>query len=322
MIFMDILNYILAIGFIYIMYYLNSNIRGSCENYNPSFIKEDVSLQSYEYLLNPGYDICEIRKNIHVPLIVLIPSHIQNYEKRLAIRSTWANSTKDVKVVFLLGSTLNEEEDQLIKSEHNSFSDIVQLSILDKDHLSATLKLIFGLKWTRDYCFNAKYVLKIDDDVLVNLNILDMISHWEKAFPNKLNNSFFCKTEKHSKPNRDVKSDLFMPYEDYNQEHYPDYCDGYGFMFKNTLTSYLYAASLNTKPVHLENIYIGLLANQLNSYFYDMSSVYIDTKNYTKESFEKFLSSTLIERMESVHFIRLNESLNFFKVWNVLKKIY
>jgi beta-1,3-galactosyltransferase 1 len=215
-----------------------------------------------------------------VPLIVLVLSDIKNHEKRLAIRSTWGNTTiSTIKLVFLLGSASNVEEDELIKSENQDFNDILQLGFLDGHFLNRTLKTIMGLKWTLMFCFNAKYVLKVDDDVLVNLNILDMISYWDKTYPNKFNNSFFCKSEKYSMPNRDIKSKMFMPYEDYEGEYFPEYCNGYGFMFKNTLANSLYNASLSIEPVHLENVYIGLLAKKLESYFYDTNSYYLDARN-------------------------------------------
>ena len=43
------------------------------------------------------------------------------------------------------------------------------------DYFNLTMKNVFGLKWIANNCHGIKYVLKADDDVIVNLPYLQQI---------------------------------------------------------------------------------------------------------------------------------------------------
>ena len=56
------------------------------------------------------------------------------------------------------------------------YQDIVQEEFTDT-YVNLTYKTISGLKWVSHYCRGARYVLKIDDHVFVNmLNLLDHLA--------------------------------------------------------------------------------------------------------------------------------------------------
>jgi len=81
-----------------------------------------------------------------------------------------------MRVIFMLGSSNDSQLDSKIKNESKIYGDIVQETFQDT-YLNLTLKTIQGIKWVSEYCSKVKYVLKVDDDVLVNsyslLNYLD-----------------------------------------------------------------------------------------------------------------------------------------------------
>ena len=73
-------------------------------------------------------------------------------------------------VYFLLGDPKSEKQKLQIANEAVEHNDIVQKSFEDiYRHL--TFKTVLGYLWTRDQC-NASYIVKIDDDCLVNMDAI------------------------------------------------------------------------------------------------------------------------------------------------------
>ncbi len=56
------------------------------------------------------------------------------------------------------------------------YGDLVQENFLDS-YRNLTLKTLMGIRWASIYCANAKFIVKIDDDVVLNpyflVNYLD-----------------------------------------------------------------------------------------------------------------------------------------------------
>ena len=75
-----------------------------------------------------------------------------------------------------------------------------------------------------EYCPNAKYVLKTDDDVFVDTFHLPRFLKTHK-FDNKPN-FFLCMVLKGNTPRRDVDSKWFVTKEEFSGYEYPIYCTG------------------------------------------------------------------------------------------------
>ncbi len=108
-------------------------------------------------------------------LVILISSHPSAFGRRNAIRGTWANVQQQeiltpemIRIVFLLGNSSDQQNDQLVQSEMRSFGDIVNGSFKEA-YRNATYKTLLGFKWAHFHCQQAKYILKADDDVFINL---------------------------------------------------------------------------------------------------------------------------------------------------------
>ena len=118
-------------------------------------------------------------------LIIMIHSHTNNQKNRLVTRETWASPAMkstwlmgdyslSTRLVFVLGSTRISSEQEAIKKEHAKFKDILQGSFEERyDNLA--VKHTFGLAWIRTNCPHVTYILKADDDVIVNLPYLQRI---------------------------------------------------------------------------------------------------------------------------------------------------
>ena len=129
-------------------------------------------------LISPS--ICEGRQPF---LMVVVCSAVQNSEARKAIRDTWASSAskesnknhevpaKEVFVVFLLGDPDNASLQLNIEEESRKFGDIVQEGFIDS-YNNLTVKSVMLLKWVTQRCNSAFYIMKTDDDTMVNLQSL------------------------------------------------------------------------------------------------------------------------------------------------------
>ncbi|XP_052233182.1 beta-1,3-galactosyltransferase 1-like [Dreissena polymorpha] len=95
---------------------------------------------------------------------------------RLAIRRTWANDTYYRKmgvarVLFLLGQVEDLELQMKMEAEFKEYRDMLQGDFRDS-YRNLTHKGVMGYKWITERCRNAKFILKTDDDIVVNMFIL------------------------------------------------------------------------------------------------------------------------------------------------------
>jgi len=178
----------------------------------------------FSYLTNPEYQICEPTKIEKLLLLAFVPSSVDNFNVRRVLRNTWANpifyDNQKFRVVFMVGLSSNQTVNEMIKKEMKTHGDIVQENFIDS-YKNLTLKTLMGLRWSSTYCSNAKFILKIDDDVIMNTKYLLKFLQ-EK----KLKKTFLCNYFNESSVIRDKSSKWFMPYEDYESERYHQYCEG------------------------------------------------------------------------------------------------
>lgn len=88
--------------------------------------------QRFDYVLEPGDEICATDEPLL--LVVYVHSAIENLHRRESIRSTWGSRSifgKHLRVLFMLGSTLNPELMKGVQFEFDTYHDIVQQTFLD-----------------------------------------------------------------------------------------------------------------------------------------------------------------------------------------------
>lgn len=143
-------------------------------------------------LISPS--ICDGRQPF---LLVVVCSAVHNLEARKAIRETWASSLsagkyvnrsndvsedlpKDAYVVFLLGDPDNSTLQAIVEEESRRYGDIVQEGFIDS-YNNLTVKSVMLLKWVTQRCSSALYVMKTDDDTMVNLQSLQVFLQSHQA---------------------------------------------------------------------------------------------------------------------------------------------
>ena len=133
-----------------------------------------VSEFTYGYLQKPSSPCSDATF-----MTVLVHSKTSYYKTRETIRQTWgsglATSTwpnhdtplPPIKLVFMLGADSDPLWNSYAGLESRVHNDIVQGDFQDS-YINMTLKSLLGLRWVYEECPKARYMLKIDDDMVVN----------------------------------------------------------------------------------------------------------------------------------------------------------
>ena len=122
------------------------------------------------YLIENKYLCTSVRM---LTVLVVVNSATDHFDRRQAIRLTWTNDKYyshlgTVRVLFLLGKSPTPAVQVSIEKEAEISRDILQGDFMDT-YLNLTHKGVMGFKWITDRCQNAKTILKVDDDFMVNM---------------------------------------------------------------------------------------------------------------------------------------------------------
>jgi hypothetical protein len=149
-----------------------------------------VNKHDFKFILNPKYDLCgENTEKNKVFLLVYVHTAPDNYKRRLLIRETWAKKSMftNIRLLFTMGESFSNKTNELLSLENNIYNDIIQEDFIDS-YRNLTHKAIMAMKWISKYCKQAQFVLKVDDDIIVNtfavLRHLKLLSD-KKKVPNK-----------------------------------------------------------------------------------------------------------------------------------------
>ena len=187
-----------------------------------------VKAQYLNYMIKPAEGaVCGADGGANVLLLALVPVAAQHFANRLVVRSTWANRNlfPGMRYVFLLGKSKNATINERVRYEASIYGDIVQEDFEDH-YRNLTIKTMSGFKWAAANCAKAKFVLKVDDDVVVNshflLKRLDELNHKHP----RLSDTMVCNVISHGLVNRWFDSKFYIPYSERYEDYYDKYCDG------------------------------------------------------------------------------------------------
>jgi len=210
----------------------------------------------FQYLINPEFSICD---NQDVPLLIMVTSGLKHQERRAAIRETWGSEINlgkhSAKIVFLLGTTELPDSalEKEIKSEMTENGDIIREDFLDS-YQNLTLKTLAGVKWASQYCHQAKFVMKTDDDMYLNLeNILEYLFR-EHVSSKKLITG--CVKNDPNGPLKPLSANgKPAPALPFKSVH-PLFMAGAGYVVSGDLITPLYEASLDITLVKVEDAFL------------------------------------------------------------------
>ena len=210
-------------------------------------------------------------------LLILVSTAPANSERRNLIRQTWGTdnnlSAPQWKTYFLIAQTANQTHSDLVKKESKNYSDIIR-GYYFENYWNQSLKIQMGFEWAARYC-EFSFLLKTDDDVLVNTN--DLIGFLQRGSTPK-QGLFMGRL--HHNPIVLRRGKWNVSYEEYNHTHYPDFCSGAGFVMSYDVIECLVALFDVIKPYRMDDVYVGMLANESGVIAVDYSGFYMPTEDY------------------------------------------
>lgn len=198
----------------------------------------------------------------------------------------WIRSTKGRKGTFFLGLPKNAKYHSRIIDENTKFKDIIQSSFLDT-YSNLTIKTISVLKWVSEVCTFVKYVLKVDDDMFINIgNIMNITEN------KNLSRTILGELAHEWAPVRSIKNKWYTSYHNYPFNIYPDFVFGPAYLMTGDSIKLLYNASTKMKMFHLEDVYVtGFVAERVNVERINLPGMFNTPRDLQPCNFKRLLSS-------------------------------
>ena len=266
---------------------IDNCIDGKCLMLNENIMGEEMGKgkdecescfkHNFKYVID-NKPICDLYPhNEEIYLLILVTSAHEHYEQRNALRNTWlkhtVKNTGNVRYVFLLGSTDNPYETNAVLKENLTHKDIVKEAFMDT-YNNLTHKTIMGMKWASTRCGKAKFVMKTDDDVYVNIDaLLTHIKKNEEALQHHIGGT--CNQMSKS-PIRDPASKWFVPRKTFMYDRYPSFCSGTAYFMGMNVAKTIYSISSTVPFFHLEDVYVGLCLRKAGFSVIDIPGVHLD----------------------------------------------
>ncbi|KAK7866511.1 hypothetical protein R5R35_002471 [Gryllus longicercus] len=224
-------------------------------------------------------------------LLVVVCSALEHAATRAAIRDTWGSlrevENMTVHLAFLVGmpspgSSSAEHLQEALDEESAHYGDLVQENFVDS-YNNLTLKTVFLLKWVRTHCAGARFIMKTDDDMFVNIRSLvvlllaiergrarALINGISVALPGVsgrpplspgpiLLGALICG----ARPITNASNKWYAPKYMYQGRIYPNYLSGTGYVMSADAVGPLYSTALRTPFFHLEDVFLtGICARQ------------------------------------------------------------
>jgi len=212
------------------------------------------------YLTQP-----HLAKENEQTIIAFVLSTADHYERRILIRKTWANSayynlpngTASLSTIFAVGLMHDEAVNSCVRNESKAYGDILLMNNIDA-YSNLVTKVKLALAWIHRYS-NAAYVLKVDDDVV--LNPFGWIKMAERLAALDMSCFVLGVVRVDTKPRRFGKYGVTD--EDFEDDFYPNYCNGPGYMLARDSVAIVLKGCSRTPFFTMEDVYFtGILVAQ------------------------------------------------------------
>ncbi|XP_055876713.1 beta-1,3-galactosyltransferase 5-like isoform X3 [Biomphalaria glabrata] len=132
--------------------------------------------------------------------VMIVHTAADHFDRRGRFRRTYSNFTNTspyrIKVVFLIGQVESAELSLKLERENMEFGDTVLGVFLDTYH-NLTLKAVMGYRWLNTTCKDVKMVIKMDDDVFLDVRKF-FNTYWNKLSNSVKTNSIHCQVWEHA----------------------------------------------------------------------------------------------------------------------------
>ncbi|KAK3577119.1 hypothetical protein CHS0354_037154 [Potamilus streckersoni] len=192
----------------------------------------------------------------------------ENNERRRMVRETWGEyqilKTNNASLVFTMGYTSNRNVSNMVEEEIRTYGDIIRANFTDS-YRNLTYKAAVGMKWVTQCCQNTTYVLKIDDDIVLDIHRL---MRFLKAYVgHKWGNQglLMCHVWPKMDVQRNASSKWYTSKEDYPKDYFLQYCSGSAYVMTPDVVREFYHVIPQTPFFWIDDYYVtGLLAKHVN----------------------------------------------------------
>ncbi|CAH1251282.1 RP11-27I1.4 [Branchiostoma lanceolatum] len=221
--------------------------------------------------LSPRTELC---KGQDFVLLVLVETSPHRFQQRAVIRRSWGQGTagkseeENLKwqVVFLMGSASDAMTEERLVDESLQYNDILQGKFEDHREEDAQ-KVTLGFKWVNSTFSNGtcvpNFVLKTDDNVLVNMKVL---APWARDAHEISQNLFMGHVLRGGRPSRDQSEPRYISEATYPRDDFPNFAQGPAYMFSLDVVIKMaksFRAFEHMTSFPFEDVYLGLLAEYL-----------------------------------------------------------
>jgi len=182
------------------------------------------------------------------------------------------------RVVFMMGRPGISSLQKAIDKEACMYGDIVQEDFKDS-YQNLTHKAVMSLNWVSQYCSHATYVLKVDDDIFVNM--FNLVPHLEslqykQPISGEVNKLMLCCVWKHMKVIRKPTSKWYLSPSKFPEDTFPTYCSGSAYIMSSDVVTDLHTMSQRMPFLWVDDIYItGILARELHIEHQNFKKAYL-----------------------------------------------
>ena len=220
----------------------------------------DVSVP-YVYSVDQGRKMCGGLR--HQGVVMVIYSGILNQEARRVIRNTYGNkkllNKLNIRHVFVIGKFANSGKNldwNKVLTEQGKYQDIIIGDFVDT-YSNLSYKGLTALKFINRYCQKAKWVIKVDDDVLTDLpTVMFLLRHYYTnhkltmfGYKNPFSTPFLCEVEMHKWCIN--SSSIYAKI-----GHYPPYLSGPGYVLTNDLVPLMIRQAARKPPFVIDDVYM------------------------------------------------------------------
>ncbi|XP_018370601.1 PREDICTED: beta-1,3-galactosyltransferase 5 isoform X2 [Trachymyrmex cornetzi] len=203
-------------------------------------------------------------------VIWIVTSYAGESSARSALRRAYTDEELQalgIRRVFLLG-TLNDYAERkthmlqnALLDESQRFNDLLQGDFLDT-YRNLTRKHLMGLQWAANNCKDVKYIMKMDDDIIVNIyGILEKL-HSGMIEKNSLTGYIM----KNMIPVREPANKWYVSKAEYADNIYPDFVSGWLYITHPQIASRLINYALSSHDYFwIDDVFVtGILRQALN----------------------------------------------------------
>ena len=189
-------------------------------------------------------------------------SRPEDQAKRDKLRLTTVGLTKNnsnpkFQHAFVVGGPALASTQRLLLEENSKHGDIIQQSFIES-YFNLTLKTLAALEWGTTFCPGAKWIMKVDDDVYVNMDQLTEVTRKKANTDTVLCSKIFMSMAKRASGHPSGLKKFFLTTEEYPYYFFPSYCSGPMYIMSQSVARYIVHVSPDRPFLKFEDVYLGL----------------------------------------------------------------